>query len=216
MFYSSYGSFVHKIIEEYYSGELSQQDMSSRFLLGFSDNVLGNRPDGSTVQKYIKQGSQYFTDFKPFPYTPIDIEHKMVFQIDGVPFVGYADYIGDDNGDIVVVDSKSKELKKRSNRKKKTKNDENIDSVLRQLYIYSDGIMQEYGKYPSKLCINCFRTGVMIEEPFNEKDHQEALEWAKSGIESIKNAEEFKPSVEYFKCSNICGVNKDCCYWELR
>lgn len=216
MFYSSYGSFVHKILEEYYKGLISKDDMPIKFLLGFSDNVKGERPKESTVQKYIKQGAYYLTNFKPFEYPVIDVEHKMVFQIDGIPFIGFADYIGEDNGEIIVIDSKSKDLRKRSTKGKRTKNDEEIDMILRQLYLYADGIFQEYGKYPSKLCINCFRTGVFIEEPFSKKAHNDAISWANNGIENIKNSEDFNPDVEYFKCSNICGVNGECCYWELR
>lgn len=43
-FYASYGSFVHKIIEEYYTGAIKKDDMVMRFLSGFQDNVQGKLP----------------------------------------------------------------------------------------------------------------------------------------------------------------------------
>ena len=190
--------------------------MCAKFLIGFSTNVKGDRPSETIVQKYIKQGSKYLSEFTPFNCTPLGVEKKMVFQIDGIPFVGYADYIGEKDGLIYVIDTKSKDLHKRSGRKKKTKNDEEIDNTLVQLYLYSAAIEQEYGQLPSKLCINCFRTGTFIEENFDIEAYEHAISWAKDSIENIKNADDFNPDVDFFKCKYICGVSGECCYWNMR
>ena len=44
MFYASYGSFIHKLLEKFYRGELTQEEMLTEFMMGFSSQVKGARP----------------------------------------------------------------------------------------------------------------------------------------------------------------------------
>lgn len=211
-FYATYGSFMHKLIEKYYKGELSKDEMLTEFLTGFSSNVKGVRPPENTVQKYIKCGAEYLRSFQPFKYKMIDVEKRVDFDIDGLRFIGYIDYLGEDCGEYYIVDNKSRDLKPRSNRTKPTAKDRELDSMLKQLYIYSAAVKQEYGKFPKALCFNCFRTGVFIEEPFREDAYVEAINWAKNKVEEIKATDDFYPNREFFSCYYICGVSDDCIY----
>lgn len=213
MFYASYGSFIHKILEQYYKGELKQGELLSTFLLGFSENVKGDRPSDSIVESYIQKGIDYFTNFKPFPYNTVGVEKKVEFKIGQYDFVGFIDFLGEKDGKLYIVDNKSRDLKPRSKRAKPTVKDRELDDMLKQLYIYAEAVKQEYGKYPEALCFNCFKSGVFIEEPFNEQACKDALEWAENTIEKIKNAEEFYPDIDYFRCRFLCGVHDDCVYY---
>lgn len=212
MFYSSYGKFMHKLIEKYYKNELSRDDMLMEFLSDFSKNVSGARPSSKIAKSYIEAGVEYIKTFTPFEYKTLAVEKFVEFDVDGIPFVGVIDYIGEKDGDIYIVDNKSKTLKPRSKRKKPTQNDEELDEMLRQLYLYSIAVKQMYGKYPKSLCFNCFRNGNFIEEPFDEEKLEEAKAWAKKRIEKIKDTDWFNPNVEFFYCRYICDVNKECCY----
>ena len=40
-FYASYGSFMHKLIEEFYKGIITKEEMLTKFLFGFQENVIG-------------------------------------------------------------------------------------------------------------------------------------------------------------------------------
>lgn len=215
-FYSSYGSFVHKLIEKYYNGEIKKEDLQMQFLLNFSKEVEGERPADSTVKKYIDSGSRYFGDFEPFPFKHIDTERLMVFSVSGIPFVGYIDYIGEEDGELVIVDNKSRDLKPRSKREKPTQYDISLDEYLKQQYLYAAAVKQEFGKYPKWLCFNCFKAGVFIKEPFKEEVLQEVLEWAKRSVENIADADDFYPRVEYFSCRYICPFTEECEYWQGR
>ena len=214
LFYSSYGSFIHKLIEQYYKGALTKDEMVTRFLMDFSKEVRGTRPQESTVTKYIQCGCEYLRSFQPFRFNMIDVEKRVEFNIDGIPFVGVIDYLGEEDGELVIVDNKSRDLKPRSKRAKPTLKDQELDSMLKQLYIYSAAVKQEYGKLPKLLCFNCFRTGTFIEEPFNEDAYNAAIEWAKKQVEDIKDADDFYPQIDYFSCNFICGVDKECEYYE--
>lgn len=214
-FYASYGSFMHKLIEEFYKGSLTKEQMLSKFLMDFSKEVRGIRPQEGTVRKYIQCGSEYLRSFQPFRFNMIDVEKRVEYDIDGIPFVAFIDYLGEENGEYVIVDNKSRDLKPRSKRTKPTVKDKELDSMLKQLYIYSAAVKKEYGKFPKLLCFNCFRTETFIEEPFNKDAYNETVEWAKKQVESIKDTDDFYPNREFFSCNYICGVSDECCYDQM-
>lgn len=214
-FYASYGSFMHKLIENYYRGILSKDEMLTEFLTGFSKNVKGTRPQESTVQKYIRCGVEYLKGFQPFKYPMVEVEKRVEFEIEGLKFVGYIDYLGEENGEYYIIDNKSRDLKPRSNREKTTVKDKELDSMLKQLYIYSAAVKQEYGKFPKALCFNCFKSGVFIEEPFREEAYNEAISWVKRSVADIKSTDDFYPNREFFSCFYICGVSDDCVYDQM-
>ena len=212
-FYASYGLFMHELLEAYYNGEITKEQALVRFLTQFADKTSGaGRPKISTIQKYIKCGKEFLKSLKPTRFETVSIEEKIDFSIDGIPFTCRIDYLGLENGEYVIMDNKSRDLKPRSKRAKPTLKDKELDSMLRQLYIYSEAVRQKYGKLPKLLCFNCFKTGILIEEPFNEDAYNEALQWAKQRIGDIMEADEFYPNVDFFSCYYICGVSRYCCY----
>ena len=214
-FYASYGSFMHKLIEEFYKGIITKEEMLTKFLFGFQENVIGRRPQQSTVEKYIQLGIEYLKGFTPFPYNMVAVEKKVEFELGGKKFIGFIDYLGEKDGEYYIVDNKSRELKPRSGRKKPTVKDQELDEMLKQLYLYAAAIKQEYGKFPNALCFNCFKNRVFIEEPFSEKTFSETIEWFLKTIDDIADENEFLPRIDFFGCNYICGVNGECCYYEM-
>lgn len=218
-FYASYGSLIHKIIEMFYNGKIKREEMKAFFLTNFSSVMNGSIPSERTVASYINKGIDYLESFQQFPYKMVAVEKQINFDIDGIPFVAFVDFIGEDtDGNLVVIDNKSRELKPRSGRKKPTKNDADLDEMLRQLYIYAIAVKKEYGKFPSKLCFNCFKNKVFIEEPFDLQKCDETKQWIKNSIEEIKSSEsgDFYPNVDFFSCYYICGLSDECCFWQNR
>ena len=214
-FYASYGSFMHKLIEEFYKGIITKEEMLTKFLFGFQENVLGQRPKESTVEKYIQLGVEYLKNFSPFPYNMVAVEKKVEFELGGKKFIGFIDYLGEKNGEYYIVDNKSRELKPRSGRKKPTVKDQELDEMLKQLYLYAAAIKEEYGKFPKALCFNCFKNGVFIEEPFVEEKYNKTVEWFLKTIDDIADENDFLPYLDFFGCNYICGVNNECCYYEM-
>lgn len=211
-FYATFGSFMHKLLEQYYKCELSKDDMLMKFLTDFSKEVKGIRPKDTTVKKYIKSGSEYLKSFSPFPFNMVDVEKRAEFTIEEFNFIGFIDYLGEKEGKLYIVDNKSRNLKPRSNRAKPTAKDKELDLMLRQLYLYSVYIKQAYGVFPEALCFNCFRTGVFIKEQFDIQKYEETKQWAIDSIEKIRNTEDFEPNGDFFSCFYICGVSDHCEY----
>ena len=205
---------MHRLIEGFYKGDLTKEQMLIKFLFDFQKEVRGERPNENVVQKYIRCGTEYLKSFTPLPYRMLDVEKRLYFTVGDNRFVGVLDYVGEKDGKLYIVDNKSRDLKPRSNRKTPTLKDVELDEMLRQLYLYSAAVKQEYGSFPAALCFNCFKSGVFIEEPFSEKAYEEAIRWAEKCIERIKDETDFSPMIDYFSCKYLCGVSDECCYVE--
>lgn len=214
-FFATYGTFIHKIIDLHYKEGLTPKQMQSMYLKGFRDEVTGEAPNDKIFMSYFSGGLNYLKGFEPFPFDLVETEMGVRFSINDIPIVGYIDFLGKDGDDFVVIDNKSRALKPRSFRAKPTKMDEELDSYLRQLYLYSAAVEEKYGKLPTKLCFNCFRTQTFIEEPFDQGAYEDARRWFSAKVAEIAGESEWKPNVEEFKCTNLCECNHACEYYDL-
>lgn len=208
-------SFVHKLIDMHYKDGLSAEEMSSIYLRDFKKEVLGRAPSNKVFASYFKGGLQYLRDFEPLPYEVIETEKKVEFKVGEIPLIGYIDYLGKKDGELLIIDNKSRTLKQRSTRAKPTKTDLELDAYLRQLYIYAAAVEQEYGNPPKYLGFNCFRTGDTILEPFNEEAYAEAKQWFIQKVAEITEESDFRPDVDWFKCQFLCECRSNCEYFDL-
>lgn len=215
LFFSDYGTFMHKLIELYYSGKMTPEQLCEKYLFEFREQVTDGAPNQKVFTSYFHGGLNYLKNLEPLPYEMIALEKRVNVSINGIPFIGYIDYLGKNEKGLVIVDHKSRMLKPRSGRRKPTRTDEELDRYLVQLYLYAAAVEQEYGQPPVALCFNCFRVPVLIEEPFNAKSYAAAKKWLADSIEEIATAKEFKPNLEYFKCTHVCEMRDQCEYYAL-
>ena len=87
-----------------------------------------------------------------------------------------------------------------------------IDEYLRQLYLYSIPVYNEYKIYPKYLIFNVFRCGEWIEEPFQIEKFEEAKQWVIDTINKIKNESAWLPLSDEYFCNHLCGMRKICEY----
>lgn len=215
LFFSSYGSFMHRLLELYCSGKRTPAQLKTMYLSGFRENITGRAPNIKVFESYFKSGLNYLESLEPFPFEVISTEEKVDFELDGHKFTGFIDIVGQDDGGKIIADHKSRTLKPRSVRAKPTKSDLELDDYLRQLYIYAAALEQKYGEKPDFLCFNCFRTNTFIKEPFIPEAYDGAKKWLTNSIDVIANTEEFSPNIEYFKCNFLCDMQDHCEYFEL-
>jgi len=213
-FYSSYGKLMHSILEQYYNGKITKPQLPVEFLTRFSTEVKGVRPSGKIVQSYLNKGLNYLRNADKFDLNTLAVEKKFNFEVEGIPMTGIVDYLGEKDGDIYLIDHKSHELKPRSGRLKPTVKDKELDDYLRQLYLYSEAIRQEFGKYPAFLCFNCFKNGELIKEKFDQQKFEETIQWVVETVEKIKNDTDFDPNYDYFYCKWICDQSCNCEVYE--
>lgn len=216
MFFSGYGSFVHKLLEEYYKGELAKNQLLYRYLTDFRSNVKAYAPSPSIFKNYFQDGVDYFKSFESLPFKICGIEEKIEGEIDGVKFTGVIDCRAEDDNGIIIVDNKSRKLKPRSGRSKPLKSDEELDQYLVQLYLYARIASEQHQKPVSCLGFNCFRCKPpLIIEPYVQEKADFAVKWLTDNVARIKEETEFNPDMDYFKCKNLCDVHDHCEYYQM-
>ena len=216
MFFAQYGTFVHELLADFYDGKFTAEETYQRYLRSFRTRVNVYYPNRNVWLRYFQNAADYLKNISfPADRKVIAVEKEVHFEVDGVPFLGFIDRIDQfDDGSLAIVDHKSRILKPRSGRKKPTKSDEELDKYLRQLYLYSKAVEDLYGKLPEKLCINCFRSGDFIEEPFRKDTYDGILRWAVDEVRRIEREEEFPPELEFFRCTYLCEVQDFCPYYQ--
>ena len=100
MFFSSYGTFMHKLIELYHKGEKTPRQIVDMYLQDFKTEVVGRAPNRKVFSSYFTGGLQYLKALQPFPYGMVGVEKKVDFVVNGIPFVGYIDFLGEKDGDL--------------------------------------------------------------------------------------------------------------------
>lgn len=214
-FFSEYGLFIHRIIEKYLKNELTRSELKSYYIINFRNYIKHKAPNTKVFTNYFKQGLTYLDSIDIPVDDVIGIEKEVSFNINKYKFIGYIDIVGRKDNCLIIIDNKSRNLKERSNRKKATKSDDELDEYLKQLYVYSIPIFNELKEYPKRLVFNCFRTKKVIIENFSEDKLTETKNWIIGQIDLINREEDWNPNLEYFKCHHLCDVSQHCEYLEL-
>ena len=219
-FFSEYGSLMHRLLENYLNNNMKTSTLIVLYSMEFNALTWEGCPSQKIRASYFKKGFDFLMMLSKTPdylkqFEVIGVEQKAKFEVDGYKFVGFIDVVGKDDDGYIIMDHKSKDLKPRSKRKGPTKTDLELDDYLRQLYLYSTWVKDKYGEFPKKLMFNCFKEGKIICEEFNYEKYLEAIEWYIETIHSIEREENFYPSIDYFRCHNLCGCNEDCEYFDM-
>ena len=113
-YYAEVGSYIHKILEMIFNGELKQEEALQYYLDHYKDNVFYKVKKQSTMDKTYALLADYFANLDLSwidNYEILGVEKKMKFSLDGYDFIGYIDLLLRDkrDGRIVVLDHKSTE-----------------------------------------------------------------------------------------------------------
>ena len=205
--FAQFGTCGHKVLERYSKNELEVFELSNEYKKVYSSIVTEKFPPNKYKdlnQSYYEQGLDYFENFSGFnDYKILGIEKEINFILDKYKFGGFIDLVVEDKDDnLIVIDHKSK-----SKMSKKEK-----EKYLKQLYLYSIPLIEEYKKYPKYLKFNMFRFQDWITEDFSIEKLEETKKWAVDTIKKIYEEIEWKPvSSEYF-CKFICSSRRICEY----
>ena len=75
MFFASYGTFMHKLIETYFKEGKSPRQLTDIYLRDFKKEVVGRAPNKTVFGNYFTGGLEYLRGIHPFPYRPAAIEN---------------------------------------------------------------------------------------------------------------------------------------------
>lgn len=216
LFFSEYGKFIHELLADFYAGRKTGDDIYIEYLTQFRERVPQGAPSRAVFSRYFSDGVKFLSEIQKLKYKVIAVEQKLLFTVGGYQFVAFVDLLCEnEKGGLVIVDNKSRNLRKRSGRAKPTQSDKELDKYLRQLYLYAASVEQNYGRKPALLCFNCFREGEMIEEPFDEAVFEQTMADVQKEINCIATETDFDPFLEYFKCRYLCDARNSCEYFAL-
>ena len=214
-FFSGYGSLIHEILELWLSGKADRETLVSYYLNRFRDATEGDTPRTDMRLRYFEDGLDYVKNLEPFPFETVAAEKHFRANLNGAHLVGIIDLVGRDaDGSLVIVDHKSRRLRPRSKRRVPTESDRELDSYLRQLYLYALPVFAEERVFPKYLAFNCFRDRRLIKEEFDERKFEQTMNWATDKIREITENEDFSPNIDYFKCKYLCEMRNECEYYK--
>lgn len=216
-FYAAFGKFCHDILEKVLKNKINVEDAIQYYIDNYDKNVIAYDVAESTKDKYFYLGMNYFEtlDFEWLEdYEILGVEKKCLFKIGEKNFVGYIDLLirHKETKDIIVIDHKSSEypIGKRGSVLKKKIND--YESYKKQLYLYSQAVIDEYGVVPKEIWWNYFKEQKWLKLPFIEEEFEDSKKWATELILEIYNENNFLPKLDYFYCNNLCGFRNSCDY----
>ena len=65
LFFSSYGSFIHELLADYYSGKADKLSLRIKYLTEFDDRVPARAPSTSVFKSYFLSGVRCLDELKP-------------------------------------------------------------------------------------------------------------------------------------------------------
>lgn len=209
-YYSQYGSFAHKLLEEYYKGDLPSFCLADAWRDGYEENVTMPPPrfPAGLGDKYFAAAEEYFENFQDLPdkYEVLSVENKFVINLEGYNISGIADLVIQDKEtmDIIVIDHKSKSMSS-------LKKERNL--YRKQLYLYALWVYETYGRWPAKLIFNMFKEHTEVVEEFSLDALEETKKWFLDTIHDIETDDVFEnwdANYSSYFCSNICSCAGEC------
>lgn len=221
LFFSQFGSFVHKLYYQVLIGNITTSEALTEYLINFRKEVTAKAPNETIFKSYFSDGLNAVKNMGEFlntisHYKVVGVEIPVDFEISGKKITGFIDLLlQDKDGNYIVVDHKSRKLKPKS-KKGNLKSDLEREEYTKQLYIYAEAVNQLYGKYPKELWFNCFRnTNSIIKEEFDNTKFLEVINWLDKTVCEIKQTEKWEPSFDWFRCTNLCDCHNECEYYQM-
>jgi len=212
-YYSQFGSFAHKLLEQYYKGEVPSFCLADEWRDGYEAAVTMPPPrfPVGLGEKYFAAAEEYFENFQDLDteqYEVLSVERKFVIDLEGYQISGIADLVLGDKSDldhgIIVIDHKSKSM----NSLKKERN-----LYRKQLYLYALWVFQEFGQWPKRLIFNMFKEHTEIVEEFSIEEMEATKKWFLDTIHEIEKAdlfEDWDTNYSSYFCGQICSCAAEC------
>lgn len=196
------GSFVHELLEKAYKNELAEWELADEFEEHYAEKVTERFPFYNMAKAYYDKSLEYLRTFEKFEgYEVVGVEKKVLCEVMGYKFVGFIDLLlRDKDGNYIIVDHKSKSAFKKGEK----------EEYLKQLYLYSHAIFNEFGVFPKELWFNLYRSGEVVKTEFNDDDYVVALVWFKSAVDKILKEQDWECKPDSWYCSQLCGM--DCVF----
>lgn len=216
-FFGLYGTYAHKILDLYNKNELELYELYDFCNSNYECEIPVYAPPNKYVNIYESYKEKLLNFFNTFvgersDYKIINSEFEVSFNIKinsktKIKFRGYVDLLLEDaDGNLIIKDYKTKS---------DFANEEEKKEYFRQLYLYSLGIYETYGKYPTLLVFDMVKINKCYTLLFNKEELEESIKWVSDTIKDIKKETNFgcmneEPEKNFF-CRYVCSFGTDVC-----
>jgi len=210
-FFSDFGSFIHKLLEEYFGGTLDIEDMIEYYEKNYSLNVTTAPPPfpKGMGERYYQSGLDFFGNFVSYGvkrenYEVLGIEISVYTSYDDISLVVKPDLVllNKKTGKVTLLDYKTSKF-----------SEEKLEGYKNQLYLYAYFLWAEKHIEVDKIIVWFIRDQKLCEIENNPLEVQKTLDWLKDTRNKISEETEWAPNLskenEYF-CYNLCSVKNDC------
>ena len=217
-FYADNGKAVHEVLESVANGSITVYDAPIVYLDKF--NNIQNTVKQSIMDKTFDSCMEYLSQLDEDilnEYKVVGSELKIEFKIGKYNFVGYIDLLLENSdGELIIVDHKSADPFLKKNGEPYAATRQMFDGYVKQLYLYSIGVKQIYGKYPTLLVFNHFKAnGKRTVIKWDEIECENAKKWAIDTIKKIYKDKRFEAITKTSFCYRLCAHRYDCVYkWD--
>lgn len=213
-FYAQAGALVHELLERIIKKEITIEDAIVEFGDRYEDECYEDIPTKIKDNMFEKVVT-YFAELDENTldgYEILGVEKEVHFKVGPYKATGYIDLLlRDKDGKIVLIDHKSAAYPLAKNGTVLRGKDKTYLERKRQLYLYSKAVKEEYGEFPAIIGWNHFKDQKILTIPFNEKEYNEAIEWAEATVNKIALDKEFLANKDYFYCHNLCAYRDGNC-----
>lgn len=212
-YYAQWGSICHQVLQEYYNSMISKKDMVKRFMDLYQGTDMMPCPFNGE-EKQIDAACEYFDNFEDIvvdPYKVVAVEKELHCTIGGwywFKFIPDLLVINEQTNGFIIIDHKSSDLKLGTKNKSINKK---ISEYEEQLYMYSIGIEQLYGRPVENLYINSIKGKRWLDLGFCKEKQLSAKDSFMSTISEIMNEELFECKPDNFMCKNLCRYRLNDC-----
>ncbi|MBI4341089.1 MAG: ATP-dependent helicase [Candidatus Omnitrophica bacterium] len=180
-----YGAALHKAVEQFFRRQLQGQPMSADELLKAfeaawsSEGFLTREHEEQRLAQGCEALQRFFTQQQAHPERPMLIEEKFTFELDDLLVVGRWDRVDDEEGQAVIIDYKSSEVREQAAADRRTR-----ESL--QLLLYALAWQRLRGVLPRRVELRFLETGLRGQAVFELSDLERAKAFLKQAADGIR------------------------------
>ncbi|MDP2939354.1 MAG: UvrD-helicase domain-containing protein [Candidatus Omnitrophota bacterium] len=202
-----YGKALHDSVQKYFQNRMKGIPMKQEEVLQVFEQTF--KPEGFFSREHLEErhklGIEALKNFyktqEKLEIVPKFIEKSFSFVLDCDRIIGRWDRIDEVNGEAIIIDFKSSDIKKQKDADKRTK-----ESL--QLSIYSLAYKNIFGKLPDWLELHFLESGIVGRAKPQESRLEKTIEEIKQASAGIR-AQDFKAKPAFQACS-YCAYNQIC------
>jgi len=202
-----YGQAIHEAVREYHVRKMNDREITLDQLIEVfhkawkGEGFLSSEHEQKRRQAGERALQNFYEQQEASPVKPVFIEKDFSFMIDNDRINGRWDRVDSRDGEVIIVDFKSSEVRKQEDATRRAKNS-------LQLSIYALAYEKVYDKRPAAMELHFLETGLIGSANVTDNILNKALENIQEAAKGIRSRD-YTPKPDYMNCS-YCAFSNVC------